>query len=253
MEYLLLLMSFVVGVLIGLTSMGGAALMTPVLILFAGVRPAIAVGTDLAYCAITKLAGAWMHWRQDTVDLRMARRLAYGSLPGGLLGVVAVTQLHSYGFDTDLFLRRAIGFVLLIVALLIILQSSRGGLIKPVGLEAARLAGWSAVVWGAVVGFSVGLTSVGSGSLIAPFLMMVYPRSPARVVGTDVFHAAILVTATAMVHSTFGNIDWHLASLLLLGSIPGVLLGSYLAPRIPERRLRMGLALLLLASGAKLI
>jgi uncharacterized membrane protein YfcA len=109
------------------------------------------------------------------------------------------------------------------------------------------------VIWGAIVGFAVGLTSVGSGSLIAPFLLMLYPNAPARVVGTDVFHAALLVTATAALHIQAGNVEWRLIPLLLAGAIPGVLLGSYLAPRLPARTLRVGLSVVLFTTGIKLV
>ncbi len=253
MSPLLVPASFVVGILIGLTSMGGAALMTPFLILVGGVRPAIAVGTDLAYAAITKWFGAGVHWRQGTVDLRMAGKLAAGSIPAGLFGVAAVVQLSALGYDVDLYLRRAIGVVLVVVAIGTLIRCFWDRLLPQKFMDPARLTGLCTVAWGALVGSAVGFTSVGSGSLIAPFLMMVYPRTPARVVGTDVFHAAILVTATAAAHSAFGNVDWRLASHLLLGSIPGVLLGSHLAPRLPERKLRFGLALMLLGSGVRMI
>ncbi len=253
MDPVFLLTSFVIGLLIGLTSMGGAALMTPFLILIAGVRPTIAIGTDLMYSAITKWFGAGVHWRQGTVDLRMVGRLAAGSVPGGLLGVAAIGRLAAHGLDADRFLRHTTGVLLVIVAAWIMVRCFRERLSGEIRLHPSWLAGWGAVVWGAVVGFCVGFTSVGSGSLIAPFLLLAYPRSPARVVGTDVFHAAILVTVAAAAHSVAGHIDWQLASRLLIGSIPGVLLGSYLAPRLPERKLRMGLAVVLFASGAKLI
>lgn len=244
-------MSFLVGLLVGLTSMGGAALMTPFLILILGVRPVIAVGTDLAYGAITKFAGAWMHWHQSTVDLRVALYLACGSLPGGTLGFLAIRQLRSEGVDADQYLRRAIGFVLMTVAVLLFTRNFVK--IPEIPGSFRRYENATIVVWGLLVGFAVGMTSVGSGSLIAPFLLALYPSAPARVVGTDVFHAALLVCATALLHVQAGNVEWHLMPMLLAGSIPGVLLGSYLAPRLPAKTLRVGLSLVLLTTGAKLV
>ncbi len=246
------LMSFLVGVLVGLTSMGGAALMTPFLILVVGVRPMMAVGTDLAYGAVTKIVGAWMHWRQHTVDLRVVLRMACGSVPAGMLGVLLVRYLHQAGLDPDQYLRRMIGVVLLVVAVLLLIRTFYK-LPETPGKMLERHRTLLIVVWGAVVGFAVGLTSVGSGSLIAPFLIMLFPAEPAKVVGTDVFHAAVLVTATAFLYGQSGHVDWQLVPLLLAGSIPGVLVGSYLAPRLPVRTLRVALSVLLFTTGVKLV
>ncbi len=253
MDYPLLLMSFSVGLLIGLTSMGGATLMGPLLVLVVGVRPVIAVGCNLAYGAVTKIVGAGMHWRQGGVDFTMVRRLALGSIPGGLAGSFLVTRIARHGIQADDQVRRAMGIVLVLVAINMLVLIVRGS--KEMGntrhLEFLR--GRGAVLLGALVGFCVGLTSVGSGSLIAPYLMLIYPNTPARVVGTDLMHAALLVTATGLIHSASGNVDWSLVASLLTGSVPGVLLGSFLAPRLPARLLRLGLAVVLLGTGVKLI
>jgi uncharacterized membrane protein YfcA len=244
-------MSFLVGLLVGLTSMGGAALMTPFLILIVGVRPLIAVGTDLAYGAITKFTGAWMHWHQRTVDLRVALYLACGSLPGGTIGFLVIRELRREAIDADQYLRRAIGVVLMTVAVLLFIRNFVK--IPEIPGSFRRYENVTIVVWGLLVGFAVGMTSVGSGSLIAPFLLALYPSVPARVVGTDVFHAALLVCVTALLHVQAGRVEWHLMPMLLAGSIPGVLIGSYLAPRLPSRTLRVGLSLVLLTTGAKLV
>lgn len=248
----LLAMSFLVGTLVGLTSMGGAALMTPFLILGVGVRPVVAVGTDLAYGAVTKIAGALMHWRQGTVDFKVGLRLAYGSVPGGALGVYLVRNLQLSGHDVDQYLRRAIGLVLVCVAATLLLRAFSKMPHMPGELLRRHEAAFT-IGWGALVGMAVGLTSVGSGSLIAPFLLMLFPTAPARVVGTDVFNAAILVTSTAFFHSQSGHVDWHMVPILLAGSLPGVLLGSYLVPRLPAKTLRVGLSVVLLATGIKLV
>jgi len=252
-DVVLWLMSFLVGTLIGITGMGGAALMTPFLILIVGVRPVLAVGTDLVYSAITKIVGAAMHWRQNTVDLTTALRLACGSIPGGTIGVLAMNQLRRDGVDVDQWLRRAIGVLLVTVAIILLVRTlyTKGPKLTPQFLIHHKTL-WT-IVWGAVVGFAVGLTSVGSGSLIVPFLIMLYPLAPARLVGTDVFHAALLVSATALLHMQAKHIEWRLLPVLLAGSIPGVLLGSYLAPRLPVRTMRVGLSLVLLATGVKLL
>jgi uncharacterized protein len=244
---------FLVGILIGLTGIGGGALMTPFLILVLGTRPVVAVGTDLAYNAVTKLVGALIHWRQGTVDLALVKRLAIGSVPAGLAGVGALSALTRSGADPDEAVKRALGGALILVAAIL--------LSRVLGIELpdipqrwrAALQGRGTVIVGAIVGALVGFTSVGSGSLLVPFLMTVFPLTAVQVVGTDVFHAAILVSVTALGHAHEGSVDWGIAAGLLVGSIPGVALGSWMAPRTPARALRVGLAALLLVTGISLV
>lgn len=254
MNFPLLLMSFAVGILIGITSMGGAALMAPFLILVLGVRPVTAVGTDLVYGAVTKVVGAWVHLRQGTVDLAVVRKLATGSVPGGLLGSLAVILLPRLTHNAEHYVRSAIGVLLMAVAAILLARM----LVRfPEGTADSRgsrfLHEGGAVIWGGVVGFCVGATSVGSGSLLAPFLMLLFPTKTAKVVGTDVFHAAILVSVTGLVHGVSGGVEWKLIPVLLAGSIPGVLLGSRLAPLVPAQPLRAGLAAVLLWSGFQML
>ena len=235
MNFTILPASFLVGLLIGLTSMGGSALMTPFLILIVGIRPVLAVGTDLAYNSITKLFGAWVHWRQGTVDLKVVLRLACGSVPGGILGALAVNQLHRTSLGADHYIRSALGLGLVVVALVILIQTFTGNVFSRAGFDTSRLQRWAVIPWGAMVGFSVGFTSLGSGSLVAPFLLLLFQMSAARVVGTTIFHAAILTIVAALFHSSAGHVDWQLTPVLLAGAIPGIMLGSYLVPRLPQR------------------
>ena len=254
MHFPLVLMSFLVGILIGLTSMGGAALMAPFLILIVGVRPVTAVGTDLVYGAVTKIIGAWVHWKQGTVDLPVVWKLATGSVPGGLLGALLVILLPRFTHDAQRFEQKAIGSLLVLVAIILLVRLFRG---TPVATPSAKrmrfLEDRGTVIWGAVVGFCVGVTSVGSGSLLAPFLLMLYPSKTAKIVGTDVFHAAVLVSVTGIAHAASGGVEWDLIPTLLAGSIPGVLLGSRLAVYIPARPLRTGLAAVLLLTGFRML
>jgi hypothetical protein len=249
----LLFMSFGVGILVGLTSMGGAALMTPLLLLFGGMAPVVAVGTDLAYGAVTKIVGAWMHWKQKTVDLRIALFMACGSIPGGTCGFLAIRYMHAHGMNADKMVKQAIGTVLVIGAITMIVRTLRRREDPHPNSFVERNKILCTVFWGLVIGFSVGMTSVGSGTLIAPFLMILFPNNPARVVGTDVFHAAMLVSATAFLHGSAGHVNWGMVPVMLAGSIPGVLIGSYLAPRLPSRPLRVGLGSLLFATGYQLV
>jgi uncharacterized protein len=227
--------------------------MTPFLVLALGVRPVVAVGTDLIYGAITKFAGAWMHCRQRTVDHKMVFLMACGSIPGGLLGVLSIRYMRRFNIDPDAWVREAIGIGLVIVAVVLVVRTFRVERGSKANEWLARRYRPAAIVWGFVVGFIVGLTSLGSGSLIIPFLLALYPMAPARAVGTDVVHAAVLVAATGALHAGHGHVEWSLLPLLLAGSMPGVILGSYLAPRLPARPLRFGIGLILFASGIKLV
>jgi len=253
MDFTLPATGFVVGLLIGLTGIGGGAVMTPFLILVLGTRPLVAVGTDLVYGAVTKAAGAWLHWKQGTVDMRLALRLAAASVPAGVMAVLALQTLPSSTAEADEAVRRGLGVVLIIVALLMAIRL-RSDLSLAVPERFRRLLqGPGTYIVGAFVGALVGFTSVGSGSLLVPFLVSVYPMSTARIVGTDVFHAALLVTATAAGHVHGDAVDWPLAAGLLIGSIPGVMLGSWMAPKVPSRALRAALVVLLLVTGFKML
>jgi uncharacterized protein len=253
MDPALPLTGFLVGFLVGLTGMGGGALMTPFLILVVGTRPLVAVGTDLAYGAITKLAGAYLHWRQGTVDMALVKRLATTSVPAGVAAVVTLHLLPEADGTVDRAVRQALGVVLILVAILLLVRLMGVGRLAISTRWRERLQGRGTYATGGIVGFLVGLTSVGSGSLLVPFLVAVFPLTAAQVVGTDVFHAAILVSATALAHAQGGAVDWSLTIALLIGSIPGVALGSWVAPRMPARALRVGLACLLLMTGITLI
>ena len=244
---------FVVGLLIGLTGIGGGAIMTAFLILVLGTRPVVAVGTDLAYGAVTKLIGASLHWRQGTVDMRLALRLAAASVPAGVIAVLALQTLPASSAAADLAVRRALGVVLIIVAVLMAVRLRSDLALAVPERWRASLQGNGTYVVGALVGALVGFTSVGSGSLLVPFLVSVHPMTTARIVGTDVFHAALLVTATAASHIHGNAVDWPLAASLLVGSIPGVALGSWMAPKVSSRALRVALIVLLLLTGVKML
>jgi uncharacterized protein len=254
MNFSLILMSFGVGILIGLTSMGGAALMAPFLILILGVRPAVAVGTDLVYGGLTKIVGAWLHLRRGNVDLPVVWKLASGSLPGGILGALTVILLPRYTHEAEAYIKKTIGVLLVVVAVILlvrVLSIFPRWDISPRTKQFLNNKG--TILWGAVVGWCVGATSVGSGSLLAPFLLLLYPAKTSKVVGTDVFHAALLVSITGIIHATSGGTDWKLVPILLTGSIPGVLIGTTLSSRIPTKVLRTGLGAILLVTGYEML
>lgn len=257
MEWTIPLLGFAVGLLVGLTGIGGAALMTPLLILVGGVRPVIAVGTDLAYGAITKAVGAFLHYRQQTVDFPIAKHLAMGSIPMALAGVALIHRLQrGAGHDAiDRFVTQALGLALILVAASLLCRPfSKHGTGATIPPAPTGWQGLLTIVVGGGVGLLVGLTSVGSGSLIAAALMAIYPRLPLRrVVGTDILHAAFLTVAAGLAHVGLGNVDGSLLGRLLMGSIPGVWFGTRLAVAVPEKLLRPILATLLLGIGYKML
>jgi uncharacterized protein len=242
-----------VGVLIGLTGIGGGSLMTPLLVLFAGVQPVVAIGTDLAYGAITKTLGGWRHLRKGTVDVGVSKWLAVGSVPGSLLGVLIVDRLHdAYGTGFDAKLLAGIAVALFVVAGSILARA----LFMPrlvereretVELTARVRAGAAGI--GFVLGLLVGGTSVGSGALIGLALILVFRLTPHRVVGTDVFHAALLLWTAGLAHWATGNVDLTLMANILIGSLPGVWIGTALINRVPAAALRPILGCVLLGSG----
>lgn len=258
-QALLPVYGLIVGLLVGLTGMGGGVLMTPLLMLGVGLPPSSAVATDLLYSAPTKIVGGWQHWRQGTVDRRVVRDLAMGSIPASLLAVAVLAYLQS-GDETlsERWLEQCIGGVMVIAATIMlvrIIQRLRSG------EDAESATNWQrrlyrqpwVIVIGALGGFLVGLTSIGSGSLIIALLVLVVSLDPKRLVGTDVLHAAVLVSTAAVAHLFLGNADFGVAGLLLIGSIPGVLLGSRLAIRVPRTALQCVLATLLIATAVKLL
>jgi len=256
-DWLLPVYGLIVGTLVGLTGMGGGVLMTPLLVLGLGMPATAAVGTDLAYSTLTKLAGAWQHWRQGTVDTRVVRALAIGSIPATLTAAVVLFLLHSVDTSAvDAALKRFICVMLVVAAALLlykVLRSSNAAsphaVQQPAELPLRRI-----IAIGVLGGFLVGFTSIGSGSLIVALLVITISLNPEKLVGTDVAHAFFLVGAAAFAHMLLlRDVDYFLASKLLIGSIPGALIGSRLAAWVPRRPLQTGLAVLLLTTAASML
>jgi uncharacterized membrane protein YfcA len=257
MDPLIVFFGLGVGILVGTTGMGGGSLMTPLLILFAGIQPVIAIGTDLAYGAVTKTVGGWRHFRKDTVDLRLALWLGVGSIPGAIGGVWLLDVLHSaYGKDFDTIVLVLVAAALSITGIAVLWRAlfmPRLVARERETLDMERRHKVAAVVMGLAIGFVLGVTSAGSGSLIAVGLILVYRLSPRRVVGTDVFHAAILLWVAGIAHFVSGNVDLALAGNILVGSIPGVWLGVTLSTSLPANGLRPALGIVLLAGALGLL
>jgi uncharacterized protein len=239
-----------VGILIGMTGIGGGSLMTPLLVLFAGVQPVVAIGTDLAYGAITKTVGGWRHLRNGTVDLGVSKWLAVGSVPGSVAGVLIVDTLHDrYGDGFDTTLLSIVAGALFVVAFSIL---GRALFTAPREQDTVPLSTGTkvtAALIGLLLGVVLGMTSVGSGALVGLALIMVFRLTPHRVVGTDVFHAALMLWAAGLTHLLVGNVDLTLMTNILIGSLPGVWVGSALMPRVPSAALRPALGCVLLGSA----
>jgi uncharacterized membrane protein YfcA len=257
MDPAIVLFGFGIGVLVGMTGMGGASLMTPLLILIFGVQPVTAIGTDIFYAAVTKTVGGYKHLKLRTVHRGLAFWLAVGSVPSALAGVyvIEILQRH-YGEDAlNKYVLGMLGGALLVVGAATLLRTVffKDVIEERSSMHLYRRHIIAAVVTGALTGFVIGLTSAGSGTLIGIALIAIFRLTPRRVVGTDVFHAAILLWAAGFAHWLGGNIDFGLAGNILLGSIPGVIVGTNLSVKAPQGFLRAALGVVLLASGTTLV
>lgn len=247
-----------VGILVGVTGVGGGSLMTPLLVLFFNVHPATAVGTDLLYAAITKSAGSVVHSRNKTVNWRIVGLLAAGSLPATLVTLLLMSGVDRDSLSFKSVLTNALGWMLFLTAILLIFRKPIVDTVagwrrnqKPVE---ARTIAVATVVLGLVLGALVTLTSVGAGALGVTVLLMLYPRLEIRdIVGSDIAHAVPLTLLGGLGYWMIGEIDWALLVSLLIGSIPGIIVGSQLAPRMPDRLIRPILAVTLALVALKLV
>jgi len=243
---------FIVGTLIGMTGLGGGVLLLPLLIFGLKVPPILAVGSDALFNFITKIGSSWVHFRRGTVRRRVVLALAAGSVPGSVMGVSYLAHLRTvYGTGVNTFITSAVGLLLVCVPTLLLLQRRIEEHVANRPPTMKSFAGMSAI--GLVAGFLVGMTSVGSGSIIMMLLLLFYSFPPKVMVGTDILHAVILTGVTSAMHWRIGNIDFRLVATLLIGSIPGGLLGSHLSTRVPVPWLRRILCAVLLMTGARML
>ena len=247
---------FAVGAIVGLTGVGGGSLMTPLLMLGFGVPAVTAVGTDLLYAGITKAGGAASHGLEGHVDWKVAGLLATGSVPATALSLGALWALPPASPATRLVVSSALGVMLLLTAIALVFRAR-----LLAWAQARRQGGWigqhrnaATVVTGALIGIAVTFSSVGAGAVGVTALMLLFPLlATVRIVGTDIAHAVPITLLAGLGHALLGNVDWAMLASLLTGSLPGILLGSWLAPRVPERALRHSLAAVLLLAGGKLV
>lgn len=258
MDLLNALAGLFVGTLVGITGVGGGSLMAPIMILAIGVAPITAVGTDLWFAAITKTVGGVVHNKFGKPDWVVVRRLCMGSIPASLATLAFLSSTEIGKVEAD-FVMKSLGVLLLLTALCTLGRREIHKRAKALqGETSQRLKAWQpllTVVAGILLGVMVTLTSVGAGALGATFLIALYPlrMSAARLVGTDIIHAVPLTVVAGLGHLWIGNVDFPLLSSLLIGSIPGIILGSLIATRVSDKVVRVFLAMALTATGIKLL
>ncbi len=252
MGFELSIIGLFVGILIGVSGIGGGAIMAPILI-FLGIGPSYVVGADLFYSFLTKFVGGFYHWKNNKVDLGITKDLLLGSIPFSLLGVL-VHKYFQIAFG-EVTIRNIIGVVLLFVSVFILVRAFWK--VSPCETRFSRVRRCRKKVLfiiGSIVGFLVGLTSVGSGTLILSSLFLIFPKlSLSKIVSTDIFHGFLMVSGAAFLHLFLGNVNFFIVGYILLGSIPGVILGSNLAFKLNEGFLAILLASLLALSGVKML
>jgi uncharacterized protein len=245
---------FAVGLLVGMTGVGGGSLMTPLLILLFGIHPSTAVGTDLLYAAGTKAGGSVVHSWARSVHWPAVIRLASGSIPASILTLLVLWQLDLNSAAARSLINVVLSFALVLTAASLIFRKT---ILQSLGHVVDRLdsstIGRATVLVGALLGVLVSISSVGAGAVGVTALLLLYPKLPmARIVGSDIVHAVPLTLVAGIGHWAMGAIDWHLMAVLLMGSLPGIVIGSYFATRVPETALRLLLAVTLIVVAGKL-
>ena len=250
MDWKLSLAGLLIGLLVGMTGMGGGSLMTPMLILIFGFDPKAAVGTDILHGAIFKSFGAARHRQLGNVHTRLALWMLAGSAPLSLVGVEIAS---SFGDDAQATMNKLVGATLVVGGIGFLVKTFLHPHQGKRGFDMTTRDRIAAVLVGATFGFVVGLTSVGSGTFFGLAMLLLFPLTARRIVGTDLLHAALLLWVAGAGHLLHGNVDLHAMAWLLVGSIPGVLLGSQLSIRVPDRGLRVAFSIILMLSGIRLL
>jgi uncharacterized membrane protein YfcA len=255
MDFHFSIAGFVVGILVGLTGVGSSALMLPILVLFLGVSPLLAVGTDLAYSVPTKILGAFMHRRQKTGNRRIVMYLAYGGVPAAIVGVLTLrwVEAHIGLAELNLYLKHGLGVLLFVVSAVVLLTPYILKTHNPHPYETVRKSKWRVIAVGAIVGYLVAITSIGAGSITMTALCLLLPIVRLQdLVGSDVAFAALIVPVAAIGHVALNNVNWMMTAALLIGSLPGVLIGVWLCKKLETKWLRVTMALALVAAGTRM-
>jgi hypothetical protein len=249
------LSGFFVGMLVGLTGVGGGSLMTPLLILLFGVHPATAVGTDLLYAAATKTGGSLVHGWARSIDWQVVRRLAAGSIPATVITLLVLAHLKFDDATARGLITLVLSGALFVTAFVLVFGASIIELYRKrvSALDPSRTANTTVLV-GALLGILVTISSVGAGAIGVVLLVLLYPQLPmAKIVGSDIAHAVPLTLIAGVGHWMIGSVDWHIIASLLVGSLPGIFLGSYFAVRVPERALQLILAAILFVVASRIV
>ena len=259
-DVVFILAGFLVGLVVGLTGVGGGSLMTPILIFFFGVKPVMAVGTDLLFAAVTKFGGTVRLARARLIDWRVVLQLSAGSVPAALLTLWVLRQTGPAGEQVQTWITSGLGLALLLTSAATLYKAFRGPVRAPANRPldyraAARPRHWSLpLLFGAAIGTLVTLTSVGAGAIGVTVLLLLYPLLPLpRIVAADIAYAVPLTLVAGLGHASMGSVDWALLAKLLAGSLPGIWIGAHLMQHTPERLVRSLLSLLMAWAGLKLI
>lgn len=248
------LSGFVVGAIVGITGVGGGSLMTPLLILLFGIHPTTAVGTDLLFAAATKTAGSAVHGFNKIIAWDVVGLLAAGSVPGAAITLWILSQADPMSDDTARWISVVLGVMLVVTALTILFRDRLLGLARAAPEKSPLQSAIITVAFGAAIGVLVSISSIGAGAVGVTVLMMTYPRMPLlRVVATDIAHAVPLTLVAGMGHWAIGNVDWVMLVSLLVGSVPGIVIASLFAPKLPEKAVRWALGTILVVVGVKLV
>lgn len=254
MDFGFIIAGFVVGFLVGLTGVGGGSLMTPILMIFFHIKPALAVGTDLLYASITKSVGIFAHGKLGNIDWHIVKLLAAGSVPASFATILFLRTIDVDSTEAIATIKFSLGIALIVTSVAVLLRTKLMSLLSKETLIPEKYVASSTVVLGIVLGGLVTLTSVGAGALGVTALIVLYPHKKiTTIVGTDIAHAVPLTLVAGLGHASIGTVDYSLLGTLLIGSIPGIYIGSHLSAKVAEHWIRIALASILIYVGFKLI
>ena len=254
MDFGFIIAGFIVGFLVGLTGVGGGSLMTPILLFFFHIKPALAVGTDLLYASITKSVGILAHGKLGNIDWRIVKLLAAGSVPASMATILFLRTIDVDSHEAIATIKFSLGIALIITSAAVLLRTKLMNWLAKETLIPEKYVASSTVVLGIILGGLVTLTSVGAGALGVTALIVLYPHKKiTTIVGSDIAHAVPLTLVAGLGHASLGTVDYNLLGVLLIGSIPGIYIGSHLSAKVAEHWIRIALAAILIYVGVKLV